>query len=278
MLPCHLLTMPADERPGQAVGGGARHQLPAREHDAGRGRQDLRHARRQRAHRDLPGPHRPVALRPCSRRRRRCVRKPRRMASSTPACQPQLQHSSAPSRPAGGRRKATPWWPFAGWKPPEHDSTQWLSAGADADAGEGGSEAGGSAADGEGGGKPRRRAAAAAADPAATLEDADALRAKDVDPTFAADPLFHKMSAQFDEGGAKGAAAQPPESRHAWAGSAAGSGPHSARSPRWHWEKQAALRSACAGSSRLMVQALTVCCKMLTALVVASTARHQVLC
>lgn len=42
------------------------------------------------------------------------------------------------------------------------------------------------------------------ADEAATLTTADHLRAKKGDTTFAVDPLFHAMSALFDEGGAKG--------------------------------------------------------------------------
>lgn len=61
--------------------------------------------------------------------------------------------------------------------------------------------------------KARRRPPAAGADPSATLEDADALRVKEFDPTFAVDPLFRKTSAQFDEGGAKGAPTVPPGRR-----------------------------------------------------------------
>ena len=145
----------------------------------------------------------------------------------------------------------------------EHSALQRLSAGAEAEAGEGGSEAGDSAADGEGRGKPRRRAAAAAAaaDPAATLEDADALRAKDVDPTFAADPLFHKMSAQFDEGGAKGAAAQPPKSQHAWA-AARQPAVRTAQAMAVILGEARAVHSTYAGSVPLVVQALTLHCKM----------------
>ena len=66
-------------------------------------------------------------------------------------------------------------------------------------------EAEGGDADADGPAKARRRPPAAGADPSATLEDANALRVKDFDPTFAVDPLFRKTSAQFDEGGAKGA-------------------------------------------------------------------------
>ncbi|WIA14003.1 hypothetical protein OEZ85_002564 [Tetradesmus obliquus] len=49
-----------------------------------------------------------------------------------------------------------------------------------------------------------KRGKAGAAREEATLASADALRQKKVDNTFAVDPLFHKMSALFDEGGAKG--------------------------------------------------------------------------
>jgi hypothetical protein len=42
------------------------------------------------------------------------------------------------------------------------------------------------------------------ADEEATLTTPDHLRAKKGDQTFAVDPLFHTMSALFDEGGAKG--------------------------------------------------------------------------
>jgi hypothetical protein len=42
------------------------------------------------------------------------------------------------------------------------------------------------------------------ADEEATLTTPDHLRAKKGDATFAVDPLFHTMSALFDEGGAKG--------------------------------------------------------------------------
>lgn len=55
----------------------------------------------------------------------------------------------------------------------------------------------------------RRRATGSdqAADPSATLEaNIDNLNVKKFDLTFAVDPLFHKTSAQFDEGGAKGKA------------------------------------------------------------------------
>jgi hypothetical protein len=49
-----------------------------------------------------------------------------------------------------------------------------------------------------------KRGKGTAAREEATLASADALRQKKVDNTFAVDPLFHKMSALFDEGGAKG--------------------------------------------------------------------------
>lgn len=72
-------------------------------------------------------------------------------------------------------------------------------------------EADGPAGEGEGdgeqsqGGGRRRRAAAADADPCSTLESSfEALNVKKVDLAFAVDPLFHKTSAQFDEGGAQG--------------------------------------------------------------------------
>ena len=43
------------------------------------------------------------------------------------------------------------------------------------------------------------------ADPSSTLEpNIEALNVKKFDLTFSVDPLFHKTSAQFDEGGAKG--------------------------------------------------------------------------
>jgi hypothetical protein len=49
-----------------------------------------------------------------------------------------------------------------------------------------------------------KRGKGTAAREEATLATADGLRQKKVDNTFAVDPLFHKMSALFDEGGAKG--------------------------------------------------------------------------
>jgi hypothetical protein len=49
-----------------------------------------------------------------------------------------------------------------------------------------------------------KRGKGTAAREEATLATAEALRQKKVDNTFAVDPLFHKMSALFDEGGAKG--------------------------------------------------------------------------
>lgn len=55
----------------------------------------------------------------------------------------------------------------------------------------------------QGGG--RRRRATADADPGSTLENSfEALNVKKFDLAFAVDPLFHKTSAQFDEGGASG--------------------------------------------------------------------------
>ena len=49
------------------------------------------------------------------------------------------------------------------------------------------------------------------ADPASTLEASfDALNAKKLDLAFAVDPLFHRTSAQFDAGGARGARAGIP--------------------------------------------------------------------
>ena len=51
---------------------------------------------------------------------------------------------------------------------------------------------------------PRRRQPAHDANPSATLEEWEALNVKKFDLAFAVDPLFHKTSAQFDEGGARG--------------------------------------------------------------------------
>ena len=60
---------------------------------------------------------------------------------------------------------------------------------------------------------PKRRRGTAAdqtADPSATLEaNVENLNVKKFDLTFAVDPLFHKTSAQFDEGGAKGRTSDP---------------------------------------------------------------------
>ncbi len=54
------------------------------------------------------------------------------------------------------------------------------------------------------GAKAKRRAAVTA-DPNSTLEaNIEALNVKKFDIAFAVDPLFHKTSAQFDEGGARG--------------------------------------------------------------------------
>jgi hypothetical protein len=55
-----------------------------------------------------------------------------------------------------------------------------------------------------------KRGKGTAAREEATLASADALRQKKVDNTFAVDPLFHKMSALFDEGGAKGEQGHEP--------------------------------------------------------------------
>ncbi|KAK9866833.1 hypothetical protein WJX84_006304 [Apatococcus fuscideae] len=54
-------------------------------------------------------------------------------------------------------------------------------------------------------GAKAKRGAAVTADPSSTLEsNIDALNVKKFDIAFAVDPLFHKTSAQFDEGGARG--------------------------------------------------------------------------
>jgi hypothetical protein len=50
----------------------------------------------------------------------------------------------------------------------------------------------------------RRARQSESADEEATLTTAEQLRAKKGDSTLAVDPLFHSMSALFDEGGAKG--------------------------------------------------------------------------
>ncbi|KAL0027978.1 hypothetical protein WJX79_007636 [Trebouxia sp. C0005] len=65
---------------------------------------------------------------------------------------------------------------------------------------------GGEGVDSESGPKRKRGAGADhVADPSATLEaNVENLNVKKFDLTFAVDPLFHKTSAQFDEGGAKG--------------------------------------------------------------------------
>ena len=66
-------------------------------------------------------------------------------------------------------------------------------------------------ADGEGGkdaGKATRRAAMLRdVNPSSTLEPSfESLNVKKFDIAFTVDPLFHKTSAQFDEGGARGKA------------------------------------------------------------------------
>ncbi|DBA88599.1 TPA: hypothetical protein ACH3X1_004246 [Trebouxia sp. C0004] len=65
---------------------------------------------------------------------------------------------------------------------------------------------GGEEIDSESGPRKRRGTGAdQVADPSATLEaNVENLNVKKFDLTFAVDPLFHKTSAQFDEGGAKG--------------------------------------------------------------------------
>ncbi len=65
---------------------------------------------------------------------------------------------------------------------------------------------GGEEVDSDSGPKRRRGARTdQTADPSATLEaNVENLNVKKFDLTFAVDPLFHKTSAQFDEGGAKG--------------------------------------------------------------------------
>jgi condensin complex subunit 2 len=61
------------------------------------------------------------------------------------------------------------------------------------------------AAEGEEGASQRRRRRTHELNPAATLEPSlEALNVKKFDLAFTVDPLFHKTSAQFDEGGAKG--------------------------------------------------------------------------
>ena len=59
--------------------------------------------------------------------------------------------------------------------------------------------------DGDGTNSPTKRRRRAELNPEATLEPTlEALNIKKFDLAFAVDPLFHKTSAQFDEGGAKG--------------------------------------------------------------------------
>lgn len=104
------------------------------------------------------------------------------------------------------------------------------------DGGDGETEGGEPDADGPS--KARRRAPAAGADPSATLEDADALRAKDGDPTFAVDPLFRKTSAQFDEGGAKGAPTLSPK-QHYMAGAVIDPTLHNVQDIQSTWAQRA---------------------------------------
>ena len=81
------------------------------------------------------------------------------------------------------------------------DASKAMSAGEGAEDGDG--EGDGEGADGKAGGRRRK---AASADPSSTLATTwDELNAKKFDLAFAVDPLFHKTSAQFDEGGARGA-------------------------------------------------------------------------
>ncbi len=59
--------------------------------------------------------------------------------------------------------------------------------------------------DGEAGAGPKRRRRVVDLNPDATLESSlSSLNVKKYDLAFDVDPLFHKTSAQFDEGGAKG--------------------------------------------------------------------------
>ena len=63
-------------------------------------------------------------------------------------------------------------------------------------------------------GATAKRRAAVTADPSSTLEpNIEALNVKKFDIAFAVDPLFHKTSAQFDEGGARGES-RPLKSLH----------------------------------------------------------------
>ena len=69
---------------------------------------------------------------------------------------------------------------------------------AEGEGGEGGGE-------GEGAAGPKRRKRSVELNPEATLESSlAALNVKKFDLAFDVDPLFHKTTAQFDEGGAKG--------------------------------------------------------------------------
>lgn len=81
-----------------------------------------------------------------------------------------------------------------------------------AEDGEGRGEDGEEGADGR---KAARRAAMLRdVNPNSTLESSfEALNVKKFDLAFAVDPLFHKTSAQFDEGGARGKAPHPPASQ-----------------------------------------------------------------
>ena len=84
--------------------------------------------------------------------------------------------------------------------------TELPSAGEGTEEGDG--EGDGEGADGKAGGRRRK---AANADPSSTLAATwEELNAKKFDLAFAVDPLFHKTSAQFDEGGARGALVFPP--------------------------------------------------------------------
>ena len=73
-------------------------------------------------------------------------------------------------------------------------------------AGKGDAREGEDAEDGEAGSQRRaREPKQGSTSPSSTLEPWEALNAKKLDVTFAVDPLFRRTSAQFDEGGARGA-------------------------------------------------------------------------
>jgi len=83
--------------------------------------------------------------------------------------------------------------------------------------------AGGELGDGDAGDNAeegsRRRRRTHELNPDATLEsNPEALNVKKFDLAFTVDPLFHKTSAQFDEGGAKGGWVQGRTGRRTWVG------------------------------------------------------------